>query len=186
VRTLAKPRQRSRRPPPRAAKIAAKNQRNAAGVRRAISRRMTQGLNKVMLFGNLGADPELRMTASGTHVLAFRVATTDIFYDKNQQKQEKTEWHHVALFGPRAEPLSKLMSKGSRVLVEGRLQTTSYDKDGSKRYKTEIIATDLFLAGAARDSASLAREHSGNGRDHASGLRSHAAASALEESDVPF
>jgi single-strand DNA-binding protein len=138
-----------------------------------------------MIFGNLGADAELRMTSNGTHVLSFRVATTDVFYDKNQQKQEKTEWHQVALFGPRAEPLSKLLGKGSRVLVEGRLQTTSYDKDGSKRYKTEIIATDLFLAGTARDPAGL-RTHSGNGRELSSGLHSREAASALEESDVPF
>lgn len=147
---------------------------------------MTQGLNKVTLFGNLGADPELRMTSNGTHVLSFRMATTDVYFDKNQQKQEKTEWHHVALFGPRAEPLSKLLSKGSRVLVEGRLQTTNYDKDGSKRYKTEIIAADLFLAGAPRDPAGLTREHAGNGRDLPSGLRSRTAASALEDSDVPF
>lgn len=139
-----------------------------------------------MLFGNLGADPELRMTGNGTHVLAFNMATTEVFFDKNQQKQEKTEWHHVALFGARAEPLSKLLGKGSRVLVEGRLQTTSYDKDGSKRYKTEIIATDLMLAGAPREPGAFPREHSGNGRELGSGPRSRASASALEESDVPF
>jgi len=110
---------------------------------------MTQGLNKVMLFGNLGADPELRNTAAGAHVLSFRVATTEVYFDKQQQKQERTEWHQVALFGARAEPLAKLLHKGSRVLVEGRLQTTSYDKDGSKRYKTEVIATDLFLGSPA-------------------------------------
>jgi single-strand DNA-binding protein len=145
---------------------------------------MTQGLNKVMLFGNLGADPELRMTGNGTQVLSFNMATTEVFFDKNQQKQEKTEWHHIALFGARAEPLSKLLGKGSRVLVEGRLQTTSYEKDGSKRYRTEIIATDLCLAGATRELGGPSREHSGNGRD--AGLRSRASASALEESDVPF
>lgn len=139
-----------------------------------------------MLFGNLGADPELRMTANGTHVLSFNMATTEVFFDKNQQKQEKTEWHHVALFGARAEPLSKLLGKGSRVLVEGRLQTTSYDKDGSKRYRTEIIATDLMLAGAPRDVGALSREHTGNGRELSSGPRSRASNSALEESDVPF
>lgn len=110
---------------------------------------MSQGFNKVMLFGNLGADPELRGADGGTRVLSFRVATTEIYFDKNQQKQERTEWHQVALFGPRAEPLSRLLHKGSRVLVEGRLQTSSYDKDGSKRYKTEVIATDLFLSGGS-------------------------------------
>jgi single-strand DNA-binding protein len=115
---------------------------------------MANGFNKVMLFGNLGADPELRGAEGSTRVLSFRVATTEIYFDKNQQKQERTEWHQVALFGARAEPLSRLLRKGSRVLIEGRLQTSSYEKDGSKRYKTEIIATDLFLSGASAGSDS--------------------------------
>jgi single-strand DNA-binding protein len=108
---------------------------------------MTQGLNRVTLFGNLGADPELRMTSASTPVLSFRLATTDVYFDKNQQKQERTEWHRVVLFGARAEALSHLLVKGSSVLVEGRLQTSSYEKDGSTRYKTEVIATELCLGG---------------------------------------
>lgn len=138
-----------------------------------------------MLFGNLGADPELRMTGNGNYVLSFRVATTEVYFDKNQQKQERTEWHQVALFGPRAEPLSKLLGKGSRVLIEGRLQTTSYEKDGSKRYKTEIIATDLFLGGAARELGGAGRDLDATMRSNGS-ARERAAASTLEESDVPF
>lgn len=113
------------------------------------------------------------MTSAGTPVLSFRLATTDVYFDKSQQKQERTEWHQVALFGARAEPLSKILKKGSLVLVEGRLQTTSYDKDGSKRYRTEIIATDLVLGGTSR-------AHTANG----SAARD--APPALEESDVPF
>ena len=158
---------------------------------------MTQGLNKVMLFGNLGADPELRNTAAGAHVLSFRVATTEVYFDRQQQKQERTEWHHVALFGARAEPLAKLLHKGSRVLVEGRLQTTSYDKDGSKRYRTEVIATDLFLggpagsgsvgSGSASSSAAVGgsvASRPGLGREAAAGPRSRAL--ALVEDEVPF
>ena len=134
-----------------------------------------------MLFGNLGADPELRTTTGGAHVLSFRVATTEVFFDKNQEKQEKTEWHQVAMFGSRAEPLAKLLAKGSRVLIEGRLQTTSYEKEGSKRYKTEIIATDLFLAGAPLDTPL------GASRGRAPPTRSsRAEKSVFEESDVPF
>lgn len=110
---------------------------------------MTQGLNRVTLFGHLGADPELRMTNSGTYVLSFRVATTEVYFDKEQTKQERTEWHKVALFGARAEPLSRILSKGSSVLVEGRLQTSSYEKDGSKRYTTEVIASEICLGGRA-------------------------------------
>ena len=168
---------------------------------------MTQGLNKVMLFGNLGADPELRHTATGSSVLSFRVATTDVYFDKQQQKQERTEWHQVALFGARAEPLARLLHKGSRVLVEGRLQTTSYEKDGSKRYRTEVIATDLFLGGPVPGSpvlgspvlaspalggtvlgspvlGSSAVGGPVSGREHSVGPRSRAV--SLVEDDVPF
>lgn len=117
---------------------------------------MTQGLNRVTLFGHLGADPELRMTNGGTYVLSFRVATTEVYFDKEQTKQERTEWHKVALFGARAEPLSRILSKGSSVLIEGRLQTSSYEKDGSKRYTTEVIASEICLGGRA-PSGSFAR-----------------------------
>jgi single-strand DNA-binding protein len=141
---------------------------------------MTQGLNKVMLFGNLGADPELRAIASGGHVLSFRVATTEVWFDKQQQKQERTEWHQVALFGARAEPLAKLLHKGSRVLVEGRLQTTSYDKDGSKRYKTEVIATDLFLGGGNGLPGGM------SGRESSPGLRPRALTAVATDNDIPF
>jgi single-strand DNA-binding protein len=149
---------------------------------------MTQGLNKVMLFGNLGADPELRGAEGGVRVLSFRIATTEVYFDKNQQKQERTEWHQVALFGARAEPLSRLLRKGSRVLVEGRLQTSSYEKDQSKRYKTEVVATDLFLAGPASASdggepRSLASV--GGWSSRATG-RASSAAALVEDADVPF
>jgi single-strand DNA-binding protein len=145
---------------------------------------MSQGFNKVMLFGNLGADPELRGAEGGTRVLSFRVATTEIYFDKNQQKQERTEWHQVALFGARAEPLSRLLHKGSRVLVEGRLQTSSYDKDGSKRYKTEVIATDLFLGGGGAGSSTFDAPPAAP-RSFASSRR--LSAPPMEESDtIPF
>lgn len=148
---------------------------------------MTQGLNKVMLFGNLGAEPELRTTGAGAHVLSFRIATTEVYFDKQQQKQERTEWHQVALFGARAEPLAKLLHKGSRVLVEGRLQTSSYEKDGSKRYKTEVIATDLFLGGPALGGPALGGPAAAGSA--ALGLAGAAARSrsvSLVEDDVPF
>ena len=141
-----------------------------------------------MLFGNLGADPELRAIASGGHVLSFRVATTEVWFDKQQQKQERTEWHQVALFGARAEPLAKLLHKGSRVLVEGRLQTTSYDKEGSKRYRTEVVATDLFLGGTASSgnpplSSSLG---SAAGRESPGSLRARPLSAVGTDNDIPF
>jgi single-strand DNA-binding protein len=107
---------------------------------------MTTGFNRVTLFGNLGAEPELRNTPSGHSVLKFSLATNEVWFDKEQNKQERTEWHKVVMFGTRAPALSRLLTKGSPVLVEGRIQTSSYEKDGVKRYSTEIVASDLCFA----------------------------------------
>ncbi len=109
---------------------------------------MAEGLNKVMLLGNLGADPELRMTAGGQAVLNLRLATSETYLDKNRQRQERTEWHHVVIWGKRAEALGRILAKGSRLFVEGGLRTSSYDdRDGNKRYKTEIVASNVLLQG---------------------------------------
>jgi single-strand DNA-binding protein len=108
---------------------------------------MSDGMNRVMLLGNLGADPELRYTQAGMAVLSIRMATTETYVDKNKERQERTEWHTVVVWGARAEALAKILVKGSSVLVEGGLRTQSYEKDGQKRYKTEVHARDLFLTG---------------------------------------
>ena len=122
---------------------------------------MTNGLNRVTLFGNLGADPELRTTAAGQSVLTFSLATNDVYFDKDRNKQERTEWHKVVLFGNRATALQRILAKGTRVLVEGRLQTSSYEKEGVKRYKTEVIASDVCFGqpgpGSSRPSMTPAR-----------------------------
>jgi single-strand DNA-binding protein len=109
---------------------------------------MAEGLNRVTLFGNLGADPELKMTSGGQAVLKMRLATTESYLDRNRTRQERTEWHNVVVWGKRAEALSKFLSKGSKLLVEGSLRTSSYDdRDGNKRYRTEIIANNIILGG---------------------------------------
>lgn len=109
---------------------------------------MAEGLNKVMLLGNLGADPELRVTPQGTSVLKLRLATSETWLDKDRNKQERTEWHSVTVWGKRAEALSKFLTKGSRIFVEGGLKTDSYDdKDGVKRYRTEVTASNIILSG---------------------------------------
>ena len=111
---------------------------------------MAEGLNRVMLLGNLGADPELKMTKSGQAVLKMRLATTESYLDRNKVRQEKTEWHSVVLWGKRAEALSKFLAKGSWLFIEGGLHTSSYDdRDGNKRYKTEVVATKVILSGRA-------------------------------------
>lgn len=111
---------------------------------------MAEGLNKVMLLGNLGADPELKMTQGGQAVLKLRLATTETYLDKNQTRQERTEWHSVTLWGKRGEALAKFLTKGERIFVEGSLRTSSYEKNGEKRYSTEINATNIILAGRGK------------------------------------
>lgn len=114
---------------------------------------MSEGLNKVMLLGNLGADPELRMTNGGQAVLKLRLACSETYIDRNKVKQERTEWASVVVWGKRGEALAKILSKGSRIFVEGGLRTSSYDdKDGGKRYRTEIVASNIILSGGARGS----------------------------------
>ena len=111
---------------------------------------MAEGLNKVMLLGNLGADPELKMTQGGQAVLKLRLATTETYLDKNQTRQERTEWHSVTLWGKRGEALAKFLTKGERIFVEGSLRTSSYEKNGEKRYSTEINASNIILAGRGK------------------------------------
>ena len=112
---------------------------------------MAEGLNRVMLLGNLGADPELRYTQSGQAVLNMRLATTESYLDRNKVRQERTDWHNVVLWGKRGEALAKFLTKGTTIFVEGGLRTSSYDdKEGNKRYKTEIHANNIILAGRGR------------------------------------
>ncbi|WP_437926598.1 single-stranded DNA-binding protein [Sorangium sp. So ce291] len=109
---------------------------------------MAEGLNRVMLLGNLGADPELRFTQGGQAVLNLRLATTESYLDRDKVRKERTDWHNVVIWGKRAEALGKILSKGSSLFVEGSLRTSSYDdRDGNKRYKTEVVANNVLLTG---------------------------------------
>jgi single-strand DNA-binding protein len=101
----------------------------------------------VILLGNLGADPDLRYTAAGSAVLSLRLATNESWVDKNKEPQERTEWHTVVIWGARAEGLARVLAKGSGVLVEGTLRTSTYEKDGQKRYRTEVYAREICLTG---------------------------------------
>lgn len=113
---------------------------------------MSDGMNKVILLGNLGTDPEVRYTSTGTAVMHFRMATNESFLDRNREIIERTEWHSIVMFGPRAEGLSRVLSKGTCLIVEGALRTSSYDKDGSKRYRTEVHAREVYFASAPQRS----------------------------------
>lgn len=111
---------------------------------------MAASVNKVILIGNLGAKPELKYLPSGQAVCELRLATNESFTDKNQQKQERTEWHRVVVWGKQGENCAQYLDKGRPVYVEGRLQTRSWDdkNSGEKRYMTEIVANSVqFLGG---------------------------------------
>ncbi|HEY6879537.1 MAG TPA: single-stranded DNA-binding protein [Polyangiales bacterium] len=109
---------------------------------------MAEGLNRAILVGNLGMDPELKFTQGGQAVLRIRLATSESFVNKSGERQDRTEWHTVIVWGKRAEALNKILSKGRTIWVEGRIQTRSWeDKDGGKRYATEINANNIGLVG---------------------------------------
>lgn len=110
---------------------------------------MARGLNKVILIGNLGQDPDMRYMPSGSAVANLRIATSDSFKDRETgQQQERTEWHSVAMFGRLAEVAGEYLRKGSQVYVEGRLQTRKWqDREGRDRYTTEIVANQMLMLG---------------------------------------
>lgn len=111
---------------------------------------MSNGMNKVFLMGHLGADPELRQYATGMR-LKLRLATTEKHRDKNEVLQEYTQWHNVSYWGNGAEGLARILSKGDRIVVEGRLETHTYEDDnGNNRSYTEVKAREIMLAGGPR------------------------------------
>ena len=110
---------------------------------------MADGLNRVLLVGNVGMDPELKYTQGGQAVLRLRVATSESYLDKAGQRQDKTEWHTVIIWGKRAEGLNKILVKGSGVWIEGKLQTRSWEsQQGEKRSATEVNASNIGLVGS--------------------------------------
>jgi single-strand DNA-binding protein len=149
--------------------------------------------NEVHLRGNLGADPELRMTGGGTAVLKLRIATNESFLDKNKQQQKRTSWHRVVVWGKQAEELGRNLSKGSRVYVEGRLNTSSYEnKEGLKVWTTEVVARKVESIGLPRGGADDSRRgDAGVGGEYPSRGRApveHDADSNLgyADDDIPF
>jgi single-strand DNA-binding protein len=127
-------------------------------------------INKVILIGNLGADPELKYTPSSRALCNLRIATTEVFKDKTGQRQEKTEWHRVTVWGDQAENCSKYLAKGRSVYVEGKLQTRTYDKEGQKHYATDIVADRVvFLGGGGGAGAGAGAAGGGGGRPSGGG-----------------
>jgi single-strand DNA-binding protein len=145
-------------------------------------------VNKVILVGNLGRDAELRYTPAGAAIATLNMATTEVWNDKAGQRQEKTEWHRVILWGKTAESLSEYLTKGKQIYVEGRLQTRQWDdKDGNKRYTTEIRSDRIVLLSGGGGGRGAPAER-GAGAD--SGMTTRGAApepsEPLTDDDIPF
>ena len=148
-------------------------------------------VNKVILVGNLGADPELKHTPSNRALCNLRIATTEVFKDKSGQRQEKTEWHRVTVWGDQAENCSKYLSKGRSVYIEGRLQTRSYDKDGQKHYATDVVADRVVFLGSGGGGGAEcggARRGGGGGGGFGAGPSDdmEPGAPAPSDDDIPF
>jgi single-strand DNA-binding protein len=156
-------------------------------------------VNKVILVGNLGRDPETRYTTSGDAVTNVRLATTDQWKDKNGEKQERTEWHNIVFYGRQAEIAGEYLKKGRQIYVEGRLQTRKWqDKEGQDRYTTEIIADRMQMLGSREGGGSSAppsepaeREPAAAGAGGGGGARKGGGAPAKKnvddlDDDIPF
>lgn len=136
-------------------------------------------VNKVILVGNLGADPELKYTPANKALCNMRIATTEVWKDKSGAKQEKTEWHRVTVWGDTAENAQKYLAKGRSVYIEGRLQTRSYDKDGHKHYATDIVADKVIFLGGGKG-------EEGGSRRGPSESRASEAPPVDDSDDIPF
>lgn len=139
-------------------------------------------VNKVILVGNLGRDPETRYMPDGGAITNVSIATTDSWKDKNGDKQERTEWHRVAFFGKLAEIAGEYLKKGSQVYVEGRLQTRKWqDKDGAEKYTTEVIADRMQMLGRREGMGGGGDSDSGSGGSYDRGERGSSAPSGASK-----
>jgi len=154
---------------------------------------MARGINKVILVGNLGADPETRYTASGAAITSIRIATSESWKDKQTgEQQERTEWHSITFFGRLAEIAGEYLRKGSQVYVEGRLQTDKWqDKDGNDRFTTKVIANEMQMLGG-RGSEGGGQASNDGFRSNRGGARNQGQAAnsgpdeGFADDDIPF
>lgn len=143
---------------------------------------MSKGVNKVILIGNLGADPEMKYTPGGTAICKFNIATTEKFKDREGNPQERTEWHRIVVWGKSAEACGQHLAKGRQVYVEGGLRTRSWDdSDGVKRYMTEIHARDVQFLGSAPNG-----QGQGGGAGQPNGDGGNYGPPPLGDDDIPF
>jgi len=145
------------------------------------------GLNKVMIIGRLGKDPEIRYTQAGTAICNFSVATSEQWIDKaTGQKQEKTEWHNCVSFGKQAETLEKYLKKGLMVYIEGKLTTDQYDKDGQTHYSTKIKIDGFQFLGGKSDDTRQEQQHRTEYKESTSPDQPHGKPYMMPDDDIPF
>ena len=153
---------------------------------------MAKSVNKVILIGNLGKDPEVKYTPQGTPVAKFSLATNERWKDKNGEWQDRTEWHNIVAWQRLAEIVGEYVKKGQKLYIEGRIQTRSWDdKDGQKKYMTEIVANDLVLLGGRGEAdhdggGSRARSASASFDQRAPEHETAPAGAAITDEDIPF
>jgi len=140
---------------------------------------MANGVNKVILLGNLGNDPDVKYTQAGMCVCTLSIATTFVRKDKDGNKQEKTEWHRVKLFGKTAEVAGEYLKKGRSVYIEGRIEYGSYEKDGVKHYTTDIVADEMQMLGGGQESGDGQQRGNGTPRQSAPRPQRREAAPAM-------
>jgi len=147
---------------------------------------MSRGINKVILIGHLGNDPETRYMPSGSAVTNLRIATSESWKDKTSgDQQERTEWHNIAMFGRLAEIAAEYLRKGSQIYIEGRLRTRKWqDRDGNDRWTTEIVANEMQMLGGRPDSSAPARVAEASSSSSASSAPS--APPSDFDDDIPF
>jgi len=153
----------------------------------------SRGVNKVILVGNVGNEPEVRYMPNGNAVANLSIATSDSWKDKNTgDQQERTEWHRVVFFNKLAEVVEKYVKKGSKLYIEGRLQTRSYEQDGVKRYTTEIVGSEMQMLDSRSNSESGAAPSGGSPRrgdaGHPPGNEAPASAQHFDnfDDDIPY
>ncbi len=148
---------------------------------------MARGVNKVILIGNLGADPEVRYSPSGSAVTNTRLATTDSWRDRQTgEQQERTEWHRVVFFGKLAEIAGEYLRKGSKVYVEGRLQTRKWQgQDGQDRYTTEVVANDMQMLDGRGGGGSMGESSGSRSQAQPASQSSPEPADDFDD-DIPF
>jgi single-strand DNA-binding protein len=145
------------------------------------------GVNKAILLGNVGKDPEIKAFEGGRKVANFTLATTESYKDKNGEKVDNTEWHNIAFWGPVVDVIEKYVKKGSQLYIEGKIRTRSYEaKEGGKKYITEIQGDTLTLLGAPRQSEGGNSKYAGNSSTDTNVSEPFAKSSSVDTDDLPF